>query len=367
MRYLVVVGLVGCASPSSPPFLGVSVESERTVYFGASMMDFGGTSILMPTRLDIDRAAVLEEPTTCGPLTRIGTALYPAVSAVGEAPDGRTTEFEIVWRGPVAARIRTGYEMPYECGGVMTKLTGTTTFTFFGNDRVIRVDENQIASTASQSLPASSACGCTTTAAYAHMSYWAFSSGQVHDKNFVIGPVQDAPACIAIDTVMIGMKYFGTSVFANNDAGHPIVEQTFGGTDGSNWPGGGAPAKTTSELAAVPRGDDEAMACAQAIEHIEGYPPIVLNGGDEIVPEDGIYHATKRYHETVTITTNMRSIPSSFVLEIDLDGAKHVRVTDDFGDKPTYNVQQLPDGHLLFDLPPISSVSTSRISLEPQY
>jgi hypothetical protein len=362
---LVLVGLVGCASPEAPPFKtgGVAVEGN-SVYFTHSRMDFGTTSVRMPTSLLVNSVELLHPPNDCGSPALAGIGLLPAAAAIGDVPDGMTSAFDVVWSGAVAARIRVSYSVPYQCGSVTSSLGGTSTFTFFDNDRVVRVDEGLQSNTSGQALAGPTSCACASADPFRFQSFWALASGEVYDKTFTKGTVTDATACIPIDTVMIGARYKSAGMIAET-RGYPVIRDQFGVEQANSWPAS-VPAveRSVSQLVVLPRDESDQMACAKAAAIIEDYPPIVLNGSEMVLPdENGIYVATRQYEETLTISTNARDMPSSFVLDVDMGRTNHLKVTDDFGDTQ-YNVQAM-GSRLLLSLPAISRTDRSRVSIEP--
>ena len=360
------VGLVGCASPETPPFKtgGVGVEGN-SVYFTHSRMDFGTTSVKMPTSLVVNNVELLRPRGDCGAPALAGIGLLPAATAIGEIPDGMTSSFDVLWSGAVAVRIRVSYSVPYHCGTVNSSLSGTSTFTFFDNDRVVRVDEALQANTSGQALPGPSTCGCTSADPFRFESFWAFATGDVYDKTFTKKTVTDATACIPIDTMMVGVRYNSAGMVAEA-RGYPVVREQFGVDQANSWPAN-LPTieRSVSEVVVLPRDGADATACANAAAIIEDYPPIVLNGGETVMPdENGIYISTRTYNETLTVSTNARDMPSSFVLDVDMGATRHLKVTDDYG-ATQYNVQEIGN-RVLLSLPAIGQkYQRSRVSIEP--
>jgi hypothetical protein len=327
-------------------------------------MDFGTTSVRMPTSFLVNNVELLRAPSDCGSPALAGIGLLPVAAAIGEVPDGMTSSFEVVWSGAVAARIRVSYSVPYDCGTLMSSVSGTTTFTFFDNDRVVRVDEGLQSNTSGQALPGPASCGCTSADPFRFQSFWALASGEVYDKTFTKGTVTDATACIPIDTMMIGARYTSAGMVAEM-RGYPVIRDQFGVDEANSWPAK-VPVveRSVSELVILPRDESDHMACANAAAIIEDYPPIVLNGTEMVLPdENGIYVATGQYGGALTIATNARDMPSSFVLDVDMGGTKHLKVTDDYGDTQ-YNIQAM-GSRLMLSLPAIARNQRSRVSIEP--
>jgi hypothetical protein len=328
-------------------------------------MDFGTTSVRMPKSFVVNNAELLRPPSDCGSPALAGVGLLPAAAAFAEVPDGMTSSFDVIWSGAVAVRIRVSYAVPYHCGTIDSSLTGTSTFTFFDNDRLVRVDEALQPNTSGQALPGPSTCGCASTDPFRFQSYWALASGDVYDKTYTKRTVTDATACVPIDTVMVGVRYMSAGMVADART-YPVIRDQFGVDQANSWPAN-VPAieRSVSQLVVLPRDASDPTACAKAAAIIEAYPPIVLNGGEMVMPdENGIYVATRKYEGDLTISTNARDMPSSFVLDVDMGGVEHLKVTDDYG-ATQYNVQAM-GARLLLSLPAIGqNYQRSRGAIEP--
>ena len=348
MRGLWLLAIAGCAEPGTPFFArgGVTFQN-RTVYMGPTRMDFGSIATPLPTGFFLSdqnpEVQVLRARDTCVP-SLAGVQLYPVVTAVGDDPKGLQGALEVLMPGPAVLRLKATYEIPYTCGTASTKLTGTSTFTFFPDARIIRSDENLVGTT--ENLSTSAACSCSGTAdPFSFTSFWAFERGEVYDETFAKKTVFDAPACIVIDKrFTLGIKYDGQRTSAGDATGYPIVGQEMS-MQMQSWPANHPPQSAKSHVGVVT--GETAASCAEALAKLDDGRLAVDVASERLYAKDGIYEATARAYRTPTEVRVPVNHPG-FALAIDLGGAKHARVRLGNDVSDNYLVQEFGEYVLFF-------------------
>jgi hypothetical protein len=351
-----------CASPGEAGFQrgGTSIGENRDFYFETWQMSFAKTGPALPISLSRDNNGpnLLRMQNACDP-SLAGVGLYPAVMAVGDAPGGTNSEFQVLLKGPAALRVRTTYAVPYQCGGSTQQLTATSTFTFFSNGRLIRTDENIVAA----QQPLTDSAGCSTTckpnAPFDLTSFWAFvPSMLVNEQGAVETPIRDKPACVIAEGLTVGVKYTGTGVQAVDGPSGPTVQQSLGPGMSSSWPGDLAPQRAQSQV--VLRSGTNPADCGRVLATLND-PPLLVDG-QPVEAVDGIYQATTQPHRGATQIKTPAAMPDGFALEIDLGGATHARFLFN-GEVSAYYLVENDGPYPIFFLPPITSTDT--LTIEP--
>jgi hypothetical protein len=360
-RWLLLL-ITACANPGEAGFQrgGTSVGENRQIYFETWEMDFAQTGLGLPISLGRDNGGPnllkLRDPCRA---SLVGVGLSPAAMASGEPPGGINTEFKVVFGGPAVVRVQTSFELPYSCAqSGMQTLSGTSTFTFFPNGRVVRTDENLIATR--QALPDSTRCtaACSPGDAFHFTSFWGFvKEANIVDDQGVKGTVLDKPACVIAEGLTIGIKYTGNNTAAAIVDEGAIVKQELT-PQMTSWPGDLAAQRAQSQL--VLRNGIEPTDCGKVLAAL--YDPAVMIDGEVAPIEDGIYLATQTPHRGRTQITTATALPDGFALLIDLGGATHARVKFN-GQVTSYYIAQLDGPQPLFFLPPITSSDT--LTIEP--
>jgi hypothetical protein len=315
-----LVVLTACASPGEPGFLktGVGLD-DHSAYFGPVRMDFGAETVALPTALIINDINYLAPRDPCKP-SLAGVQLTPAVTAVGDVPNAPKSDVVVDLQGPAVLRLHTSYTVPFSCGGANDMLTATTTFTMFHTGRIIRHDDNVIASRSAYTTTAGCTSGCQAPQ-FKLTSFWAFQPGEVVDALGNKGTIRDKPACITINGHTIAIEYAdpGTQTETMGGVARAVKDLSAAVT---NWPPTSPLMQADSRLAFA--FGTEPASCQEALSALTD-PPLELNG-NPITAEQGIYVATQQaYRDGARITAAMGQ-KNGFALMIDLGGAEHARV-----------------------------------------
>jgi hypothetical protein len=349
LRWLVLVGVTACAEPGTPFYTrgGPIVENGNVVYFGAVAAEFGSNTVALPLHISANGADILHPAETCTP-GLVGLSLYPAmeVNAATQAPSRNPLVTE--WPGRAVARVRADIDAPFQCGSSQSQFTGSSTFMFFSNDRIVRIDENIQPSSVAL---ADDACTCSGTPdPYSLKTFWSFRNGTVFNTDFMPGPVTNKPACIDLGDVMVAVRYEGTDSTISATTGVPIAEQQLLPQSSTTWAAGQMGTRSVSHIA-LSVGNDRQVACREAIEKIT-YPTVFVEN-DAVPVVEGIYRATAKTYTSPVRVTVPQMINQNFVLELDMGSVDHVRVSLPDRILDTYVVQQLGN-HLLLDLPALN-------------
>lgn len=351
-RCLVLLAVAACAQPVTPFYTrgGPAIESGHVVYFGAATADFGVDTVALPVSITANGMELLHPAENCSP-GLVGLSLSPAteVNAATQVPSRKPLVVE--WPGRSVVRVRADIDVPFQCGSTSSQFAGASTFMFFSNDRIVRIDEGIRPSSVAL---ADDACTCTGALdPYRLTTFWSFANGTVHTSDYSPGPVTNKEACIDLGDVMVAVRYEDTSSFSSISAatGVPIAEQQLLAPSSTTWAAGQEGARSVSHIA-LSVGTDKPAACREALDKIT-YPTVFVD--DEEVPVvDGIYRATaKRYTSPVHVGVP-QTTTQNFVLELDMGKVEHLRISIPDRVIDTYSVQQLGD-HLLLDLPALTS------------
>lgn len=321
------------------------MTQNRGIYFGPFRMDLGQGTLALPTGLFLNGTNVLKPKDSCVE-SLAGVSLYPAATAVGDIEGGVNERFDVLLQGPAVLRVSTTFSVPYSCGGTQQTLSGKTTYSFFPSTRVIRREENLIGATSPLANSSGCSAACSPGVPFHFTSFWAFLESQVVDAQGRTGTVIDAPACVIVEGHTIAVKYDGTSTQAGNFHGGAIVSRDMT-PEMEAWPAM-SPLGATSRMM-IAYGDDPTK-CGELIAGLQD-PPVAVDG--EVVPvEDGVYLATDKPHRGRVEIQTPASIPYGFALQIDLGGARHVRVYYNEMETNQYALE-FDGAHPIFWLPPL--------------
>lgn len=350
LRCLVLFGVAACADPGTPFYTrgGPVVDNGTVVYFGAATAEFGSSTVALPLHISALGEDILHPAETCTP-GLVGLSLYPATELNAATPAPSRKELVTEWPGRSVARVRADIDVPFQCGQTTSQFTGSSTFMFFSNDRIVRIDENIQPSSAAL---ADDACTCSGTPdPYSLKTFWTFRNGTVFNSDFMPGPVTNKEACIDLGDVMVAVRYEGMDSSISAGTGVPIAEQQLLPQSSTTWAAGQQGMRSVSHVA-LAVGTDRKMACEEAISKIT-YPTVYVEN-DSVPVVDGIYRAIAKTYTSPVRVSVPQTITQNFVLELDMGSVDHLRLT--FPDRvlDTYTVQQLGT-HLLLDLPALSA------------
>ncbi|HTL35342.1 MAG TPA: hypothetical protein VL326_19570 [Kofleriaceae bacterium] len=351
VRSLALLAVAACAEPPTPFFTkgGPLIENDSVVYFGAATAEFGTNTVALPLHITANGMDVLHPGNGCAP-GLVGVSLAPAVEidATTDAPSRVPLVPE--WRGRSVVRVRAEINVPFQCGTASSQFIGTSTYMFFSNDRVVRIDEGIRPSSAALDDDACACAGAAPADPYRLTTFWSFRNGTVYDSQLVPGPVTNKAACIDLGDVMIAVRYEDTDSSISAAKGNPIAEQQLLPPSSAGWDAGQAGSRSVSHVA-FSVNSNKAMACDEAMAKIT-YPTVFVEN-EAVLPVEGIYRATaKRYASPVHVRVP-QNVTSNFVLELDMGQVDHLKISLPDRVIDTYVVQQLGD-HLLLDLPALA-------------
>jgi hypothetical protein len=136
----------------------------------------------MPDALTIDGIRMLGTDNDCNEFDLVGNTIYPIGRISGGMNAmGATTSFQVNARGPAVAQIIVAWSGTYTCDGAIRMATGSTMFTAYPRNRLIRHDE---ITPTQDNISMTTTCGCPGDGDYYLTSYFAFFEPSIDRVTF---------------------------------------------------------------------------------------------------------------------------------------------------------------------------------------
>jgi hypothetical protein len=350
MRGAVVAALTvgcaaGCADPGEPFQQRLNLSQPMTGqqringpgYEMTLGRDIDNTRLELPTSFRIADAYEVLASGMCPTEGLAGIAIYPGVIASGEVP--ATSSIRVTQQGAAIVQLAIDFEVDYQCGGSQT-LAGTTTYTFFTSNRIVRHDEITSSSTTTLSRPVPQPCGCANfDANYFFTSFWSFNSDRLLDLEGDEVATGNAlqRGCTRFGEHLLGVEWLQSGpTRVVRPSGFPVSVYDFAAGVQT------LPARSASVTSSINIGFNIAddRRCLDAHANLVRNPIIV--DGMQIFAEErsGLYIDT-RVHTggQFELRAEDGDVPP-FGIILDLGTAKYARVSRSQG---AYAVQQVPD------------------------
>jgi hypothetical protein len=167
---------------------------------GLYKLEFGDAGYHFPDALAIGSTQVLS-PTmpSCSLELGTGVSFYPAgmFTAVDQMELSQTKQgIAIDVPGPGVAKVALDWEAAFGKAGCTGSPSGRSTFTFFPDGRIQRMDVTAL------SNPVTTAnCSCTSDSQWENATYYAFQEAMVSGLNGVVRPTGDGDSSFSTDTI----------------------------------------------------------------------------------------------------------------------------------------------------------------------
>jgi hypothetical protein len=322
MKRLGLLTLVqGCAQPADPPDVVTLVEAapagDRMVVTAAGVyaLTFGrdGT-VRLPETLEIQGAhphGNVLGIDYCPLESLMGVATFPGAAAIGGetlAAGGTSTSF-LELGGPVIARVRVDYSVPYLCQNAQ-HLSGSSVFTMFPDGRIQRQDT--VTSSDTDLTPATD-CGCNHVMTGASGTGYFFTSFYAFDTTATIDPARGLmpDACATWNDLTIGMRWLDSSNTRVSPNGKPSFVLDMLTSSEDNFP----VVTMTHRSAMMIASGAPAPACSDVLARLD-LPGISVAGSSKNVDGDGIYRDGEKHTGPVEIRASVAVPPFAVSLTI---------------------------------------------------
>jgi hypothetical protein len=329
MKWLGLLTLaLGCAqapdAPGEVKLLEAVVVGDRmsVVADGIYALTFGrdGT-VRLPEELEVrgehPHGNVLGSD-FCPLESLMAVSIFPGAVAVGGktlAQGGTSNQF-LELGGPVIARIRVDYSVPYTCPNAQ-HLSGMSVFTMFPNGKIHR--EDTVTSSDTELTPTTD-CGCnhdttgSTGTGYFFTSSYAFESSAMIDTARAGTP----DACAEWSDLTIGMRWLDSSNTRVSPNSRPSFVLDMLHSSEDNFPVTTMTHRSAMQIAS----GAPAPACSDVLRQL-ALPGISVAGSSTNADGDGIYRDTEPHSGPIEIKAGVAVPPFA----LSLSAGDHASVT----------------------------------------